>query len=347
RITPQHHPSPSKRDLDKIATDDATLTPLTDPNADIRLSIDTLNETNSHLVKSQENPSSPSLLQRGMNLATKTWTEWGKAEGGWKLKVHHWGERMYERVDFEEIALKSIDPALGPRLTTSKASGNPAKETRKAIKAGEKVSIPLYHPPSVLPDPLGHMMRLLEHRVPSHRKWFWIWLLGSPFTAPFMIIPVIPNIPFFFCVWRAWSHWKGEVCTNYLITKAEHLGEPAYKAATFLQQLVHQKCIIPTPHTPLDQFYQSKLLSPPTPSPSAITEAETKEPLEPEGAPPPEHTPLLLTREQIPSLLETLDAEDTPGPGEGKGAGLSGLGPELARAVDQAGLRVAERKAKQ
>jgi hypothetical protein len=43
-----------------------------------------------------------------------------------------------------------------------------------------------------------------------HRsKLIWSVVI-MPFTAPFMLIPVIPNLPFFYVLYRAWSHWKGE-----------------------------------------------------------------------------------------------------------------------------------------
>jgi len=29
-----------------------------------------------------------------------------------------------------------------------------------------------------------------------------------PFTIPFILVPVVPNLPFFYLVFRAWSHWK-------------------------------------------------------------------------------------------------------------------------------------------
>jgi hypothetical protein len=37
-----------------------------------------------------------------------------------------------------------------------------------------------------------------------------IWsIVIMPFTAPFMLVPVIPNLPFFYVLYRAWSHWQG------------------------------------------------------------------------------------------------------------------------------------------
>lgn len=34
-----------------------------------------------------------------------------------QLKVFRAGERIIDRIDFEELALKTVDPALGPKLT--------------------------------------------------------------------------------------------------------------------------------------------------------------------------------------------------------------------------------------
>ncbi|KAG8920151.1 hypothetical protein FRC01_000898 [Tulasnella sp. 417] len=278
----------------------------------------------------------PSLLQRGTNFATKTWTEWGKAEGGWKLKVHNWGERIYERIDFEELALKAVDPALGPKLKQSESSHTVSAEVKKAVESGQVVTVPLYHPPSALPDPLAHLKSLLNERTPNHRKWMTIWLAVSPLTAPFAIIPIIPNIPFFFCIWRAWSHWR------------------AYRGAKFLTELIEHRCLVPTPHPALEGFYSSVISaqSPGNPDSKSSTSANPKSPGDvvasqavSKSVPP---KPLLLSRALIPELLSTMAQEpslpsspatiDEATPQEM--TKLSGLGPELARAVDQVSIRL-------
>ena len=35
-------------------------------------------------------------------------------------------------------------------------------------------------------------------------------------TFPFALIPVIPNFPFFYILWRAWSHYKAWRGASYL-----------------------------------------------------------------------------------------------------------------------------------
>lgn len=51
--------------------------------------------------------------------------------------MHALGEKAQARLDFEELALKSIDPALGPRIT---AAGEGAKEL-EASKEGKPSTV--------------------------------------------------------------------------------------------------------------------------------------------------------------------------------------------------------------
>jgi hypothetical protein len=78
------------------------------------------------------------LVQWASSRSSDTWAGFGKAPGGWKvcvcvfligdspsvtvylfqLKLHRAGERLVDRLDFEELALKSIDPSIGPSITS-------------------------------------------------------------------------------------------------------------------------------------------------------------------------------------------------------------------------------------
>jgi hypothetical protein len=70
--------------------------------------------------------------------ATSAWTQFGKApENSWKVcrsilsnasmyadrafatqfKLFTYGERLADRIDFEELALKGVDPSLGPKIS--------------------------------------------------------------------------------------------------------------------------------------------------------------------------------------------------------------------------------------
>ncbi|CAE6460452.1 unnamed protein product [Rhizoctonia solani] len=97
-------------------------------------------------------------------------------------------------------------------------------------------------------DPLANLQEQLVLRSPLHRRKTWFWVGVIPLTAPFMLIPVMPNLPFFFCVWRAWTHWK------------------AHKASSYLLELSNKEAIHTSPSEDLDKVYEKASRSLPYPS---------------------------------------------------------------------------------
>ncbi|RXW14252.1 hypothetical protein EST38_g11602 [Candolleomyces aberdarensis] len=236
--------------------------------------------------------------------AAETWAGFGKAEGGWKLYVFRTGERIVDRMEFEELALKSIDPSLGPTITHPRSSemDSEQKEQRLEEKGGagsgpSVVRIPLVYPPSALTSELAvsELRMYVQHRIPVHRKGFYLWMFIAPLTAPFMIIPVIPNIPFFFCVWRSWSHYR------------------AYRASQYLETLLDKGAIVPESSEELDAVY-ANFASPPSPSspsPSSSSSGPSASSSAPQdasssGAEAPQHQ-LLLTKDAVPTLVERFE----------------------------------------
>lgn len=120
-----------------------------------------------------------------------------------------------------------------------------------------------------------------------------------------MLVPVIPNIPFFFVAWRAYSHWKGrlpllyELCHGHIDSS---LRFTAYKAATYLTELVKLNAVHPVPSEAMDDVYQ-------TYSPTAPDDA------------------MLISRGMVPKLLLKLKL-------------LPAVTPDFERAVEQARLRM-------
>jgi hypothetical protein len=63
---------------------------------------------------------------------------------------------------------------------------------------------------------------------------------SSPVTWPFAIIPVVPNFPLFYVLWRAWSHYK------------------AWRGALYLENLLKLGMIVEKPSEQLDEIYTSQ-----------------------------------------------------------------------------------------
>lgn len=76
--------------------------------------------------------------------------------------------------------------------------------------------------PFLSPFPLPHPLRFhhSDLSMPCHRESSLTLAHSAPLTTPFALIPVVPNFPLFYVLWRAWSHYK------------------AYRGATYLEQLL-------------------------------------------------------------------------------------------------------------
>ncbi|KAF5382694.1 hypothetical protein D9615_003077 [Tricholomella constricta] len=242
--------------------------------------------------------------------AADTWAGFGNAQGGWKLKVYQGGERLVDRLEFEELALKGIDPSLGPSITRPDMSSKLKQDVQQSeTKACYFIMIPLVYPPSINSGPvtLNELRALIAYRTPRHKKGFYLWMVLAPFTAPFMIIPIIPNLPFFFCAWRSWSHYK------------------AYRSSQYLQTLLDTGAIVPEPSEMLEAVYRDF-----SPAKSLTTSAESREPEKHDTAPKPEPAQqheVLLTRDAVPAILSLFGLKPS-------------AGADLLRAVEQARVRV-------
>ncbi|KAK4226196.1 mitochondrial K+-H+ exchange-related-domain-containing protein [Podospora fimiseda] len=127
--------------------------------------------------------------------AARTWAEWEKGGYKWQKTVVYYGNRALRRIPYEEWGLKSIPP-LSQRMM------------QVELKGDEKVDV--VYPQSLIPQ--GKIPKILEtlatEREALHRKRLLGCFIGMPLTIPVGILPVIPNIPFFYLAYRAWSHWR-------------------------------------------------------------------------------------------------------------------------------------------
>lgn len=166
---------------------------------------------------------SPSIPDKIVNKAASTWSSWEAAEKGWKKKVVTWGNKAISRIDYREHSLKSI---MSERAY------------RRYYPDSLDSHVQLSHPKALEKLQLSSELKTLaQEGYPRHRQQFIYSLVLMPFTAPFMLIPVVPNIPFFYVAFRAWSHYR------------------AMEGSKHLKLLLDQDRINYTPSAILDEIY--------------------------------------------------------------------------------------------
>ncbi|KAF3902442.1 hypothetical protein ABW21_db0200832 [Orbilia brochopaga] len=182
-----------------------------------------------HRLLGEGHKKRPSLLDRAITKSSEIWLKWENYEKGWQKKLTVYGNGLLRRISYEEWALKSI-PALARGAT---ATDHP------------KVSV--VYPPSVMtPAEIPGLLHKLGTEKRAMHKRLLIWsFVGMPISAPFALIPMqvapIPNIPFFYLAFRAYSHWR------------------ALQGGRHLEFLVKNNLLDPQPDPQLDRIYKTKV----------------------------------------------------------------------------------------
>lgn len=119
-----------------------------------------------------------SYIDKLTSRASKTWLSWEKAEKGWRKVVTSYGEKLFQRLPYEEWGLKSIPP-LSAR--------------RKTEKLGQDEKTLLVYPQSVITHASAEKTVTgfaTKERQEFHTKWMLASFLGMPIVAPVALIPV-------------------------------------------------------------------------------------------------------------------------------------------------------------
>lgn len=117
-------------------------------------------------------------IDRITTKAATTWLGWEKHEKGWQKKITIYGNKLFQRLPFEEWGLKSIPP-LNSR--------------RKFDELGDRGKIQIEFPKSLMKE--GAVIERLEYfggkgKIAYHTKWMWGSIIGMPISAPFALIPM-------------------------------------------------------------------------------------------------------------------------------------------------------------
>lgn len=147
----------------------------------------------------------PSMLDR----LNSMWINLGRSDVrslfDWRRRIFLLGERIMDQIEYEEWALKGIDTTTGPSLRYLRSLGNAIDPDVAKHRVPVCYSNAFSSPESILSD----INMLSARRAPHHRKYLALCAIAIPISAPFTAIPVIPNFPMYYLIWRAWSHYKG------------------------------------------------------------------------------------------------------------------------------------------
>lgn len=153
-----------------------------------------------------------SYADRITKKAVDTWAAWEKKEKGWQKIVTKYGNQGLQRIPYEEWGLKSFPPL------------NHAIQADDMAMMAEGKRFDVVYPGNIMKHDEAPLIlaRLAKERKQFHWRRFIGCLVGLPITAPFALVPVIPNIPFFYVAFRCWSHWRALRGSDHLDFMLDH-----------------------------------------------------------------------------------------------------------------------------
>ena len=110
--------------------------------------------------------------------ASTTWLNWERKETGWQKRVTAYGNKLFQRLPYQEWGLKSIPP-LSARRQSDEIEG--------------KEEVLLEFPERIIePRKVQDALRLYgsDEKQSFHSKRMWGSIIGMPISAPVALIPV-------------------------------------------------------------------------------------------------------------------------------------------------------------
>ncbi|KAH1055047.1 hypothetical protein J1N35_033112 [Gossypium stocksii] len=155
------------------------------------------------------------------NKMNNAWVGLEKApEGSFKNKLHGFGLQLLARVKPSEILLKSISK--------------------------EVTNVRITYPPSLNARLVRRRLRHIAMRgTVIHRKYFYGSVTLLPLTTALAVLP-LPNIPFFWVLFRTYSHWRALQGSEKLLqlvsdySRAQNASSEMMEASRELEELLRK-----------------------------------------------------------------------------------------------------------
>ncbi|OAD67358.1 hypothetical protein PHYBLDRAFT_189089 [Phycomyces blakesleeanus NRRL 1555(-)] len=193
---------------------------------------------------------STSRLTKAVDWSSKKWEGLGEAKpDSWKRKLYDQGTGLMNQLDYQEWFLKSV----------------PVKEHLEQPLRVAKV----LHPSSLTDSQIqDNLDALLKEKEPYHKKYMYYSAYWVPLSCTFVVVPLVPNIPLFYNLFRLYSHYKGLLVSvsvsvfivlrmfviYYTFLSFFCLLSVAYKGAQHLEFLSYHNCLRYSSNPQIDEI---------------------------------------------------------------------------------------------
>ncbi|KAL4275689.1 hypothetical protein HN51_058497 [Arachis hypogaea] len=168
------------------------------------------------------------------NKMNKAWIGLEKApDGSIKKKIHGLGLWLLSRVKPSEIFLKSISKEVTSVEVIYPSSLNAQLVRRRLRHIAMSVQFNSVFKSSLSYELLSHLQGTI-----IHRKYLYATVSVIPLTSALTVLP-LPNVPFFWVSFRAYSHWRALQGSEKLFQLASN-GSKMFNTSTHKKETEHK-----------------------------------------------------------------------------------------------------------
>ncbi|KAJ2780505.1 hypothetical protein H4R18_003407 [Coemansia javaensis] len=140
----------------------------------------------------------PTRMTRLALFASSKWSKWAvHPRDSWRGRIYAYGESLMDRIDFREYFLKEIPSRSEGGLVTKVDIVAPSLLRESAI--------------------VSELRALAQTQEPYHGRWLRYCCYLLPLSSLFTAVPLIPNFPLFYNLFRVYSHYKARHGAQHLL----------------------------------------------------------------------------------------------------------------------------------
>ncbi|SCU92878.1 LANO_0E02410g1_1 [Lachancea nothofagi CBS 11611] len=159
--------------------------------------------------------------------ASKIWTNLENSPRQFNRKLAGSINSLLDKAPWTEDSLNSIPSENYILKTVMENQEERTLTVDEWLKDAENLDIRpiyLYYPESVYSKAIvrQQLEALWTEGLHYHKKYTWLSILGIPLTLPLVLIPVMPNVPGFYLLYRAYRNYKAYCGAKHLKSLVEN-----------------------------------------------------------------------------------------------------------------------------
>ncbi|SCU92616.1 LAMI_0E11276g1_1 [Lachancea mirantina] len=179
--------------------------------------------------------------------ATELWNKLQKSPKSYNKKIVSSITRLLDNTPWTENALRTVPSESYLLKRVVEQNQERTLSLAEYLKRGSSLTaepVTLYYPADVLSESQirANALQMWQTGIKYHKKYTIMSLLGIPLTLPLVLVPVLPNVPGFYLLYRAYCNFKAYCGAKHLesLFSSSHPSRVRFVAISNTEQVFTQ-----------------------------------------------------------------------------------------------------------